>query len=160
MMKKFLNFLSKFFSAITLRLGRSKEESDTETNSIPLSFGSFSFSNKSLQNINTCDKKLQRLFFAVLSNVDCSIISGYRNEKEQNELFLNKRTQLKWPDSNHNCYPSKAIDVVPYPVLWDDEERFYKFANLVFKEAENLGILVKWGGDWKNFPDVAHWELM
>jgi peptidoglycan L-alanyl-D-glutamate endopeptidase CwlK len=25
--------------------------------------------------------------------------------------------------------------------------------------AEELGIEVEWGGDWKRFPDGPHWQL-
>jgi peptidoglycan L-alanyl-D-glutamate endopeptidase CwlK len=73
-----------------------------------------------------------------------------------------------FPDSTHNSYPSLGIDVVPYPIDWRDTARFCYFAGYVKGIAQNLGIKIRWGGDWDSdwqvkdnrFNDLAHWELL
>ena len=62
--------------------------------------------------------------------------------------------------SNHNVYPSVAVDVVPYPEQYSDVKAFEDFAKLVKEVAELLNIKVRWGGDFKTFKDYAHWELV
>lgn len=99
----------------------------------------------------------------VIRYVDCSVICGYRNEVDQNKAFAEGKSQLKYPKGRHNRRPSEAVDVVPYPIDWDDELGFYHFAGFVKGMAAMLGIEVVWGGDWPNFidgkKDLAHWEL-
>ena len=34
------------------------------------------------------------------------------------------RSKLSWLESKHNCEPSRAVDIAPYPIDWDDRERF------------------------------------
>ena len=68
----------------------------------------------------------------------------------------------------HNASPSRAADVVPYPVDWDDRERFHLFAGFVLGIAQSMEINIRWGGDWnKNFDvddnqfdDFPHFELL
>lgn len=129
------------------------------------------FSVKSTQRLKECDVDLQRLFFEVVKHFDCSVTCGHRNKDEQNELFFHKpkrKTNLRYPDSNHNDIPSTAVDVVPYPIDYDDRERFTLFAGVVLGIASQLGIAIRWGGDWdrdtevddNHFDDLPHFELV
>lgn len=126
-----------------------------------------SFSKRSRYNLLSCDKRLIELFAEVVKEFDCSVISGHRGEQEQNHYFDNGKSQLKYPGSKHNLMPSMAVDVVPYPVDWEDTERFYYFAGYVKGVASRLGIKIRWGGDWDDdtqvednmFNDLPHFEL-
>jgi peptidoglycan LD-endopeptidase CwlK len=117
------------------------------------------FSKRSLDNLQTCDYRLQWLFHKVLQKHDCSIICGSRGEEEQNEAFTKGTSKLKYPQSKHNKKPSIAVDVLPYPFKgWDNLEDFRRFAEVVKETAKEYDIDVVWGGDWK-FVDMPHWEL-
>lgn len=128
------------------------------------------FSQKSKDKLATCDDRLQTIFNLVVVDFDCTIIAGHRGESEQNALYNADppKTQVKYPDSKHNSSPSKAVDVAPYPIDWDDRERFSYFAGCVVTTARNLGIGIRWGGDWNgdnilkdnNFDDLPHFELI
>lgn len=126
------------------------------------------FGKKSQENLLTCHTDLQRLFLEVVENFDCSIICGHRSEEEQNEAFRANRSQKKYPDSKHNSIPSIAVDVCPYPIDWENLNRFYFFGGYVKKTAELLGIKIRWGGDWdgdtlttdQKFMDLPHFELI
>ncbi len=130
------------------------------------------FSTNSLRQLDTCDTRLQAIFHRVLVHRDCTIIEGHRPEDLQNEMFRQGRSKLKWPDSNHNDKPSRAVDVGPYymgeGIPWELRERWIYFAGYVFAVADDLRIAVRWGGDWdsdltftdQSFHDLPHWELV
>lgn len=70
------------------------------------------------------------------------------------------KSKAKWPRSKHNTIPSKAVDVMPYPIDWNDLERLSKFSELVKKTAKRMNIKIRWGGNFKSFFDGPHWELV
>ena len=125
------------------------------------------FGRTSLKRLNTCDEDLQALFKEVVKYFDCSVIEGHRNEARQNKAFEDGNSKVKFPKGRHNSKPSKAVDVVPYPIDWEDRERMTYFAGFVKGVAYMMGIPVRWGGDWNNntdlkdnnFDDLPHFEL-
>lgn len=124
------------------------------------------FSQKSLNKLFTCHPDLQKLFLEVIQDTDCTIIEGYRTKYEQDKAFYSGNSQLKYPNGNHNTYPSTAVDVWPCPVpkkedgtIDDNSPAWDNFAKKVFSVAESLGINVVWGGSWESLVDKPHWEL-
>jgi peptidoglycan L-alanyl-D-glutamate endopeptidase CwlK len=117
------------------------------------------FSEKSLRILSDADPRLQDLFFEVIKVTDCSIICSYRNEISQNEAYDQGFSKLRYPMSNHNKMPSKAIDAVPYPLDWEDLASFHYLAGVVKGTAFKMQIPIIWGGSWANFPDYPHYEL-
>ena len=61
----------------------------------------------------------------------------------------------------------KAIDLVPYPVDWNDLSKFDQVAKAMFAAAKELGVSIRWGADWDNDGnyrekgeyDSPHFEL-
>ena len=57
--------------------------------------------------------------------------------------------------------------MAPYPIDWDDRERFHLFAGFVIGIAKSMGITLRWGGDWNmnfevddnQFDDFPHFEI-
>ena len=127
-----------------------------------------SFSEKSLARLSTCDSRLQRLFQQIVQDFDCSIIEGHRDEARQNKMVDEGKSQVRWPDGKHNTEPSLAVDVCPYPVVWDDRERQTLFAGYVLATAKAMGVDLRWGGDWNrdtqvrdnSFDDLVHFEIV
>ncbi len=78
------------------------------------------------------------------------------------------RSKIRWPDGKHNTVPSSAVDVTPYPVVWDDRERQTLFAGFVLATAKAMDIDLRWGGDWdrdtevrdNTFDDLVHFEIV
>ena len=128
----------------------------------------FKFSTKSKTELSTCHEDLQRLFDKVIEGYDCSILQGYRSNEEQNKLFDEGKTKLRGGEGKHNQAPSLAIDVVPYPIDWNDKARFYHFIGYVKGVAKGLNIKIRCGADWDNdnsfkdqsFHDLPHFELI
>ena len=125
------------------------------------------FGSKSKQNLASWDKRLQKVFNEVIKYVDCSVIEGHRSCARQNKLYEEGKTKVRFPNGRHNANPSMAADVVPYPVDWNDRERFHLFAGFVLGIARSMGIKLRWGGDWNmnfevddnKFDDFPHFEV-
>ena len=125
------------------------------------------FGKRSRENLATCEKDLQLLFNEVIKYVDCSVLEGHRSGERQDKLFTEGKTKVKYPNGRHNKKPSRAVDVTPYPVNWKDRERQTLFAGFVLGIANQMGICIRWGGDWDNdfevhdnrFDDFPHFEL-
>jgi peptidoglycan L-alanyl-D-glutamate endopeptidase CwlK len=126
------------------------------------------FGRRSKENLATCDEDLQDLFKEVIKYVDCSVLEGHRSKDRQNALYEEGKTKVKYPGGRHNASPSRAVDCVPYPIDWEDRERFHLFAGFVLGIAQAMEINIRWGGDWnKNFEvddnkfdDFPHFELI
>ena len=125
------------------------------------------YSKRSKERLATCDEKLQGVFNEVIKHVDCSILEGHRSKERQNKLYDEGRTKVRYPDGRHNFNPSRAVDVTPYPVNWEDRERQTLFAGFVLGIARGMGIRLRWGGDWdqdfqvmdNRFDDFPHFEI-
>ena len=99
--------------------------------------------------------------------MDCSVLEGHRGQERQDQLYIEGKTKVKYPNGRHNSKPSNAVDVTPYPVNWEDRERQTLFAGFVLGVANQMGISLRWGGDWdqdfevmdNRFDDFPHFEL-
>ena len=125
------------------------------------------FGTKSRGRLSSCHPDLQKVFNQVIKEIDCSILCGQRGEKEQNKAFDEGRSKVRFPDGRHIANPSNAVDVAPYPIDWEDRERFHLFAGYVLGIADSMGIRLRWGGDWdrdwtvkdNKFDDLPHFEI-
>lgn len=132
------------------------------------------FSNSSLNKLSTCHKDLQILFNEVIKHFDCTVLEGFRDKDTQNKAFDDGKSKLQWPNGKHNSNPSNAVDVAPYPIDWNDRQRFYFFAGRVLgvadalKDQGKMTHSIRYGGDWNGdnqlndnkFNDLVHFELI
>lgn len=109
--------------------------------------------------------ELERLLVAVDREVghNLFVYCGHRGEAEQNEAFASGKSKLQFPFSKHNSDPSCAVDMV-LRLRRDDndmwgEGRAKKLGEKVKAIAEKIGVLIRWGGDFKSFKDYVHYEL-
>ena len=125
------------------------------------------FSTKSRSKLHTCDNRLVDLFNEVVKGFDCTIIEGHRGKKAQNEAFNKGNSKVRFPNGKHNQSPSVAVDVAPYPIDWSDRDRFHYFSGYVLGIASQMGLKIRWGGDWdmdtktkdNKFDDLVHFEI-
>lgn len=128
-----------------------------------MNLSKYKFSKTSLEHMEGVDSRLVDLAFRVLSVVDCKIIDGLRSEAEQIALVAEGKS--KTMNSKHLV--GRALDMAPYPIDWGDTCRFYWFAGVVLGVAHEMGIKIRWGGDWdsdndlrdQSFNDLVHFEL-
>jgi peptidoglycan L-alanyl-D-glutamate endopeptidase CwlK len=111
----------------------------------------------SLARLGECHEDLQRLVreYARTSPWDFTVLCGHRGEKDQEAAFASGASKLHWPKSKHNTYPSRAVDLTPYPVDWKDREAFEDQRRFVLECAVRLAIrirVISW--------DLPHFELV
>jgi len=131
----------------------------------------FLYSVRSQYRLDTCHAELIRLFKEVIKYRDCTILCGRRNKEEQDKAYADGNSKVKYPDSKHCRFPSRAVDVAPYfqkkpHVRWDDREAFFYFGGFVLGVAGILNIPIRWGGNWnggdiekQSFDDLVHFEI-
>ena len=125
------------------------------------------FGKRSKERLATCDERLQEVFNEVIQFVDCSVLEGHRSQERQDQLYIDGKTKVKYPNGRHNSNPSRAVDCTPYPIDWADRERHTLFAGFVIGLARAKGIKLRWGGDWdmdfqvmdNRFDDFPHFEV-
>jgi len=130
------------------------------------------FSNKSKKKLVTVHPDLQTLFNAVILHWDCTIVSGLRTTDEQQELYERGRTKpggiVTYKDGVKNKSKHQlglAVDVVPYPSLYNDRLKMRDFGNFVLgmavmlKEYGEIDHDIEWGGHWVSFVDYPHFQI-
>ena len=90
-----------------------------------------------------------------ITSQDFTVIEGVRNIERQRQLVA--KGASKTMNSRH--ITGHAVDMVPWPVDWEDLDRFETMAEAMKDAAEELDISIVWGGDWKSFYDAPHFEL-
>jgi len=128
----------------------------------------FKFSKRSLNRMSKVHPALVQVMEVAIkdSPYDFGITSGYRTESEQAELVA--RGSSKTMNSKHR--KGLAVDIAVYnegQLTW--EFKYYEAVSVHIKKvAADLGIGVKWGGDfkvWKNgelvpYRDGPHYQLV
>lgn len=133
------------------------------------------FGSKSKERLMTCESDIQRVLELAIQKYDFVVLCGVRTPQEQFELFKQGRKLVngKWEKigstvtnidgkttkSMHNYIPSKAVDIAPYPIDWNNLDRFKDMAKVVLACAKELGVSLEWGGNWVSFKDFPHFQL-
>jgi len=125
------------------------------------------FGKSSMQRRATCHPDLQIILDEAIKHIDFTILDGHRTEEAQNKAFSEGKSQLRYPQSKHNSLPSGAFDIAPYPIDWNNLNRFYLLAGVVIGIARQKGVNIRWGGSWDNslditknkFNDLVHFEF-
>jgi len=118
------------------------------------------WSDRSLGNLKGIHPDLRRVMDRALaiSPIDFIVIEGLRTKERQAQLV--KSGASKTMNSRH--ITGHAVDLLP--VGPDGKAAFdwplyHKIAPAVKAAAQELGVKIVWGGDWKTFKDGPHFEL-
>ncbi len=121
---------------------------------------------------DTLDVRLQRVMTRVRDEIaDIALLEGYRDEAKQNKYFDDGTSKLRWPDGQHNTYPSLAVDFRPYPMPGAENMQWAALAYIASAAiliAKEEGVTLRWGGDWnrngdmtdQRFYDLFHLEIV
>lgn len=122
----------------------------------------YKFSKISQDKLNTCHPFLQEICNELIKEMDFTIICGYRNKADQEKAYNIGSSKLKFPKSKHNKVPSLAVDIAPYNngIDWNNHVAFHELAKRFLQIAEHKRIRVEWGGNWKDFRDLVHFEMV
>lgn len=94
---------------------------------------------------------------AEITDVDFIVTEGLRTKERQAQLV--KAGASMTMNSKHLV--GRAVDlaaVVDGEVRWD-WPLYHKLAKAMKQAAQELGVPITWGGDWKSFKDGPHFEL-
>jgi len=132
----------------------------------------FQWSDTSKARLETCHSMLQTVANQALSLgvIDLIVLEGHRSVERQKQLFREGYSKIDGVSKKgkHNYEPSLAIDISPYPVDWNDRDRWVWFGGFFISVGAALGIRLRWGGDWDGdlnlkehkFWDAPHFELV
>lgn len=134
------------------------------------------FGKRSLERLGTCHPSIKYVLQAAIHHYDFTIICGHRSKAEQDAAYYSnpQRSQVKWPNSRHNIFPSQAVDIAPwYPtephIRWDRKYEFIYLAGIIVGIADEKGVPLRWGGNWdldmelitdQHLVDLPHIELI
>jgi peptidoglycan L-alanyl-D-glutamate endopeptidase CwlK len=129
----------------------------------------YKFSRKSKEKLDTCHPDLQKVLNEAIKHVDFTILEGLRSLERQQELVrsgASKTLNSKHLDQGQGM--SLAVDIIAYPIQWDNYNRNYLFAGFIKGIAAGMGIKLRLGADWsgdfdttdQSFHDLPHIELI
>ena len=121
------------------------------------------FGKRSKERLRGVDTRLVNVLNELVKIMDVTIIEGLRSEQRQEKLLKEGSTKTKF--SKH--IEGKAVDLAPYPIDWNDRDRFHYMGGMIRGIAKQLNIPVRWGGDWdgdgetkdNKFDDLVHVEI-
>lgn len=128
----------------------------------------YKFSKRSRKRLETCHPDIQKVFNEVIKYVDCTILEGIRTKEQQKEYVrTGKSKTMKSKHLEQSDGYSHAVDVMPYPIDWNDWHKNYLFGGFVLGIAKSMGVELRYGGDWDgdfqtkdhSFLDLPHFEL-
>lgn len=124
----------------------------------------FKFSKRSLDRLQGVHPDLVKVVHRALeiSTVDFAVLEGVRTAERQKTLVDSGASQTL----NSRHIPgrdgfSKAVDLgawVDGEIRWD-WPLYHKIAKAMKTAAQELGVPIEWGGDWRTFKDGPHFQL-
>lgn len=132
----------------------------------------FKLGKTSLARLKGVDEQLVNIVKRAIeiSEVDFTVMEGVRTLERQRELYAQGRTApgkiVTWTMKSRHI-EGKAVDLVPYPLDWNDLDKFDKIKNAMFQAAREQDVNLRWGADWdgdgkyreKGEYDSPHFEL-
>lgn len=110
-----------------------------------------------------------------ITSVDFKVIEGVRSYARQKKLYAQGRTPpgrvVTWKMKSKHLIQADgyghAVDLLPAPYDWKEEEPFDRVAIAMVKAAGELDVKIRWGGNWdgdgrpheKGETDGPHFEL-
>lgn len=116
-------------------------------------------SKRSRDNRDQCHPALRLVIDEAAKSFDFTVICGVRDKANQETAYRDKKSKARFGQSPHNFEPALAFDAVPYPIDWNDTKRFKAMAEVMKAAAVKVGVKITWGGDFKSFTDMPHFEL-
>lgn len=125
----------------------------------------YSFSKRSEQNLLTCHPDIVKVCRELIKQIDFSVLEGHRGKEAQEKAFASGNSKAHYPNSKHNSVPSHAVDLAPYPIDWNNLQRFRDLwtrfdaiAKLLADRGE-IASEFEWGGEWNGIKDYPHIEI-
>lgn len=111
----------------------------------------FRFSQRSENNLKCVNSDLVKVIRRALeiTPVDFIVIEGLRTQARQKELVAAGKSQT----NNSRHLTGYAVDIIPVNTKWQIEE-FKPLLKAVKQAADELGVKLRFGINWKNDPSL------
>lgn len=127
----------------------------------------FKFSKRSLDNLKGVHPLMIKLMKTAIVNapIDFVITEGVRTTERQQELFKQGKSKCDGI-KNKSKHQKKAdgygyaVDLYPLPIQYKNTKPYIILSEHIKKVAKKLGIKITWGGDFKTFVDMPHYQLV
>ena len=119
----------------------------------------FVLSRRSVQRLGGVNNDLVKVVKRAIeiTEVDFAVLEGMRTLERQKKLLASGASTTL----NSRHLTGHAVDLG----AWVDGELswhwpyYHKIAEAMKQAADELGVDIEWGGDWKSFPDGPHFQL-
>jgi len=125
----------------------------------------YKLSDRSTKRLSGVDERLIKVVDLALkiSKIDFGIpaYGGMRTEDEQYKLFTEKSSLCDGFEKRSYHQTGLAFDVYAYVsgrASWD-ELHLSQVATAVLSAASQLGVPLEWGGHFKSFTDMPHFQI-
>lgn len=132
------------------------------------------FGKTSLAKLALAHVDIRAVMNMAIKVIDFTVIQTARTAAEHQRYQALGKTTIAYEDSKHSKVPSEGIDIAPWfkskpHVDWEDRETFIYLAGIIMSCATELGIELRWGGNWdmdeqilsdQSFDDIGHFELI
>ncbi len=130
----------------------------------------YTFGTKSIERMDGVDQALIDVAVRALEisskrigGIDFTIpkYGGVRTAQEQRELYDKKRSKADGTKKKSYHQSGKALDVIAYvdgSASYNDED-LYKVAVCMLQAAIELNVKLEWGGNWRTFKDLPHYQI-
>ena len=123
----------------------------------------YRFGKRSRERLKGVKPELINVLNQLIKIMDVTIIEGVRSQERQDELVAKGASKRRY--SKH--IQGKAVDLAPYPIDWEDRERFHYMGGMVRGIGQQMGGNIRWGGDWDSdgevkdngFDELVHVEI-
>ena len=128
----------------------------------------YKFGKRSKSRLKGIDPRLREVLDELIKIMDVTIIEGVRSTEKQQEYFKKGKSKIDGIKKKGQHQIGKAVDLAPYPIDWNDRDRFYYMGGMLRGIAHEMGVKIRWGGDWdgdgeikdNSFDDLVHVELI
>ena len=125
----------------------------------------FQLGKNSMKNMEGIDDRLIDIaeLAITLSPVDFGIPSsgGFRSTQDQAELYTSGKSKCDGTAKKSYHQTGKALDVFAYvdgKASWDTLH-LTTIATAMLQSASQLGIELQWGGLWRSWKDMPHFQI-
>jgi len=125
----------------------------------------YKLSQRSLKRLKGVDKRLVSIVKEAIHNspYDFGIawMGGYRTAEMQNDLYSAQKSKCDGYKKKSKHQTGLAFDIVVYKdgvITWDSNT-FSDVADHIMYIATTKGVTLTWGGNWRNFRDLPHFEI-
>lgn len=116
----------------------------------------YQFGKASKAKLATIHPDLQKILSAAIKHIDFTIVEGMRTLETQKEYVrIGRSKTLNSKHLEQDDGYSHAVDVAPWPIDWDNRERFIYLQGIIKGIACEMGIDIRSGIDWDGDGDIT-----